>query len=222
MEIASGLHRIKGRLSNLYLVNTGEAGEKFYVVDSGLSADYPDIEEYLEEEEIDEVDIEFIVLTHADMDHAGGAAKLKEISGGKVALHPAEKSQLETDDNPGRVKFAADRAGLQVQNSVEVDRTIEEGDWIGPFRVFETPGHTEGSISLFYEEKGWLFTGDAVRTDRGGRIMLFSGGNMKDPDRAERSLEKLSELEFNSLFPGHGEPIMESASGELEKSLKLM
>ena len=71
------------------------------------------------------------------------------------------------------------------------------------FQVIHTPGHSPGSVCLYWPDKKVLFTGDVVFDQGVGRTDLpgGSGENLKE------SIRTLSRLEVDYLLPGHGEPI---------------
>ncbi len=84
----------------------------------------------------------------------------------------------------------------------------------GGFRVLHTPGHSAGSICLYNEEKGILFSGDLVRNEKG---ILEGPPEEFTPDTrsACRSLERVAALDFDVLLPGHGDVILEGAGDRL-------
>ena len=69
--------------------------------------------------------------------------------------------------------------------------------------VICTPGHAEGSVSLYAEIEGWVFTGDALFNRSIGRTDL-QGGNYETLRTSIR--ERLFRLpDDTTVFPGHGE-----------------
>jgi len=71
------------------------------------------------------------------------------------------------------------------------------------FHVYQTPGHTPGSLSIHWPERRALFTGDLVFYEGIGRTD-FPAGN---PRLMRESLEKMSRLDTEFLLPGHGEVV---------------
>jgi glyoxylase-like metal-dependent hydrolase (beta-lactamase superfamily II) len=96
-----------------------------------------------------------------------------------------------------------------------VDQSLKEGeglDQLGGLEIIHTPGHTVGSICLYNNEKKILFSGDLIRNENGvmeGPPPQFT----PDPGTAACSLEKIADLDFDTLLPGHGDPIL-SGAGE--------
>ena len=81
------------------------------------------------------------------------------------------------------------------------ERDMKIGDLT--FQVIHTPGHTPGSVCLYWPEKKVLFTGDVVFHQGVGRTDL-PGGKGED---LKASIRKLSQLQVDHLLPGHGDVI---------------
>ncbi len=92
--------------------------------------------------------------------------------------------------------------------------TIQVGD--KTFRVIVTPGHSPGSVCLYWEEKKVLISGDTVFYMGVGRTDLF-GGNI---EALAKSIERLSTLDIEYLIPGHGE--MLKGKKAIHKNFKLI
>jgi hydroxyacylglutathione hydrolase len=97
---------------------------------------------------------------------------------------------------------------------VKPDFELKEGSTIGPLIIFDTPGHTDGSISI-YKPGDAIFVGDLLRTGSLGGLQLASPRMSRDMEEVKRSVEKISKLEFQMLLPGHGKPIEEGAADKL-------
>lgn len=128
--------------------------------------------------------IKFIINTHSHFDHVDGNSRLKEKSGARIVIHKDEAKYLK--------HFSPPPADIEV---AEGD-TIELGK--EGIRVIHTPGHSPGSICLFFENR--LITGDTLFVGGIGRTD-FPGG---DPKTMFESLNKIMLLDKNiEIYPGH-------------------
>jgi hydroxyacylglutathione hydrolase len=141
-----------------------------------------------------------IVITHAHIDHIGGAQKLKQATGAPVYMN---QNDFELQRMLG---VQATWLGMREPDTVEIDSPAKEGDRLvigaSKFHVLETPGHTQGSISLWIPSEGKLVAGDTLFRDSIGRTDL-PGGNGQQILRSIHG--KLMPLPPETVvIPGHG------------------
>ena len=191
-------------------------GDEVTLIDSGISAS-------LAEEIIDglrivkaSLKIKNLILTHAHLDHTGGAATIVEKFSPNVYAHFNEAEAIMKGDESRVLTFMFPYD----YTPVEVTHTVKEGDRIflnngDELLVIHTPGHTSGSICIFDEKNKALFTGDTIFAYGGiGRVDLPTG----DTEQLIKSLGKLSNLDVIAFFPGHAEPVMYNASQEIKET----
>ncbi len=142
-------------------------------------------------------DIRCIVTTHIHPDHFEAAQTFAR-PGVLMALHREEEKFME--------EVGADfyRAFGMEKPEMKVDFYLQEGELqVGSkaFQVLHTPGHSPGSISLYWPAKKALFTGDVIFPMGVGRTD-FPGG---DGALLRKSIERLSELDVEWILSGHGD-----------------
>lgn len=81
-----------------------------------------------------------------------------------------------------------------------------DGPWnVGTdFDLIHTPGHTEGSVCLYYKPLGVLFTGDHFAKSEESEFDIFAIYNRDSVSKQLDSVKKLLELDFKWILPGHG------------------
>ena len=142
-----------------------------------------------------------IIVTHAHIDHIGGAAQLKRITGAPVLFHKADLPIL------AMLEMQAGWLGIPTPEQVALDQSAEDGLSAGipglDAEVIHTPGHTPGSICLLFPKQELLLAGDTLFAGSVGRTDL-PGGDTKALLRSIHT--RLLALPENTLVvPGHGE-----------------
>lgn len=158
------------------------------------------------------ITVEKIILTHGHIDHAGGAADLRDALGvGIEGPHPEDTFLLETLGETGR------EYGMDDAKPVTPDRWLKEGDEVTVgdlrFAIYEAPGHTPGSVVLFNDENRFALVGDVLFQGSVGRTDFPRGDHATLICSIK---EKLYPLGDDVVFlPGHGSP---SSIGEERRS----
>ncbi len=216
--------KIKGANSYLYISDNSEIS----IIDTGMPGNASKILSQISELDISLEKINYIILTHSDIDHTGSVIDLKNATGALVAIHENEVPYLLGEKMKKQNGIIGGLIGIifglllkfmKTQNIVP-DITLKEGDFIGGLKVISCPGLTEGSISL-YNEETVLFSGDAIITGKHSNIKGFNNIATSDTLEAAKTINKIKHLNFEVLLPGHGSPVLKNASDKLREYNKV-
>jgi len=172
-----------------------ESTHEGMVIDPG-----DDIEDVLSLVQKHKLTVKQIVITHAHIDHVGGAMKLRAASGAPIFLNQNDYALLKMLD------MQAQWIGMARPGKVEIDQSLGQADTVKTGAlvadVLHTPGHTEGSICLYFPAEKKLIAGDTLFAGSIGRTDL-PGGSF---EKIIHSLnDKLLALPDETIVvPGHG------------------
>lgn len=218
MNVLPGLYLIEGKRSNVYLWE-GENG--FILIDAGSPGDDKRILNYLEKIGHQPSAVKAILITHADIDHAGSAAVLQAYSGATVYAG-AETSKLlaqgkSPEHMPRLVQFVLDHFMAYKPVASQFIQDVADGDTLDELRdlrILATPGHTMGHHSFCSDVHGILFAGDALNT-RGNKLQNTPKRISADYGLACQSAMKLLRLHPAVFACGHGRPFQNHDANEI-------
>ena len=159
-----------------------------------------DVEEIIKMINILEGNLKYIYLTHCHGDHIGGVTELQQKMGGKVIIH--------RDDAEGLNNISINLTKIidMPEIILEADSRLDDGDLLHlgelEFKVIHTPGHTQGSSSLYCEKEKLLISGDTLFRGTWGRTDLPTSDFFKIIDSITNKLMKLPDETI--VYPGHG------------------
>lgn len=187
----------EGFLGNAYIVGD-------VLVDAGILP--LAIEQYRDQ-------IREIVLTHCHFDHIAYVHEIACICDAAVSIHRLDAPGLSSDTISLSLNFGSHAPRHPP------DRLLEDGDTVGGLTVLHTPGHTPGSICLLSDDERILLSGDTVFCDGGFGRFDFPGGSRVD---MAHSLERLSGLPVEGLYPGHGTPVYQGGRHHIQAAKELL
>jgi len=183
--------------ANTYFIK----GSKKILIDPGHYHLLGNVKDHLSQLSVTLQDIDLIILTHAHPDHVE-AVRAFSPSHTIIALHEAELDFVK--------KLAPHYGAAMGITDFEPQILLREGDLKAGglnFKVIHAPGHSPGSICIYWPQEKALITGDVIFYQGIGRTDLPGG----DGQALKESIRRLSELDVEHLLPGHGEAVSGAA-----------
>jgi glyoxylase-like metal-dependent hydrolase (beta-lactamase superfamily II) len=141
-----------------------------------------------------------ILVTHAHIDHVGGALRLKRLTGAPILLNVNDLPLLKMMD------MQAGWVGMETPETAPPDASLTDGLVVGlaryPAQVLHTPGHTQGSVCLHFAPLKLLVAGDTLFEGSIGRTDLPGGNFDQIIDSIQTRLLPLPDE--TRVLPGHG------------------
>lgn len=195
---------------NCYLVETASG---YFLIDSGRAKNRHIIEQELIKVGCKPGNLRLILLTHGDFDHCGNAAYLRQKYETKIAMHRDDLGMV----RDGNMYWNRNKPNVVVRSLMRLMISLGEEDRFDPdyfledneeltelgfgARSLQIPGHSKGSVG-FWAEEGDLFCGDLL-ANRGDPDLWSI---IDDMPAALESVDKLLELDIQTVYPGHGDP----------------
>ncbi len=197
-------------------------GSRAAIIDTAHNASVPRVMQALAANGISAEQVDWVILTHVHLDHAGGAGQLmSQLPNARLTVHPRGARHMidPTALFAGTVAVYGDTAARQLYGEiipVPAERIIEtpEGariDLAGrTLRFLETPGHARHHVCIHDERSASVFTGDTFGVsyrehDHQGQALIFptTSPTQFDPEQMHRSIDRILALSPNSVFLTH-------------------
>jgi hydroxyacylglutathione hydrolase len=181
---------------NTYVIDE----EMTVLIDPGHSHHLQKVFHQMEEDGISPEGIDVVLVTHSHPDHLEGIELFLD-KPVKIGMNREEERYLMES---GKFLFEMMRQPLP---KIRIDFYLKEGELcLGKktFNIYETPGHSPGSLSIHWSEKKVLFTGDLIFYGGVGRTDFLEGNSQL----LMESIERMSRLDVEILLPGHGDIVM--------------
>ena len=195
---------------NVYVVDDG--GD-CTLVDAGWPGDEETVRKGLDETGYGPGDVDRVLLTHYDADHVGTLARLTPDLDAPVFVHESDAPYVAGERLP---PWTA-RNGIEALHRLYYRRLelpdlpirlIGDGDDVGGFRAYHTPGHTPGHLAFVHDDLDAAFLGD-LAYEFGGRLRSSGRLTSYDHARVDESIRTLLDRssQFEHACPGHGRPL---------------
>ena len=226
VPLAPGVWRVptmRWDLINSFLLRDEDG--QITIVDAGLRSAPDRLLQALDEIGSGPSDVTRILLTHAHVDHVGGAAQMARHTGRGASVHAEDAPYVASGKGPptdrstilGRLL----RSGAAAQ-AVPVVEELSDGQVLplaGGLRVLHTPGHTPGHISLLLPDPRILITGDAIWNMR-SRMTWPVAPFCSDWALTRRTAAVLADQDYDIVAFTHGPEIRQGARDAVRGFLK--
>lgn len=218
IKITENIHVVPNVQANSYLILESDG---LTIIDTGMPFSEKQTLKYISSLGHSADEIKRILITHADLDHYGCLAALKEASGARTYASQPETDAMARGGSSRPVNRSVGRfqafmirlMGKYLKPTpIQVDEILKEGDVLpvlGGLQVVETPGHSPGHLSFYAPSIRVLFCGDSMKSNDQGLRTSRSRNNW-DQTLANASVRKQSALGAQIVCPGHG-PVVKNA-----------
>jgi glyoxylase-like metal-dependent hydrolase (beta-lactamase superfamily II) len=209
------IHTIKLKISNCFLIE----GTKKILVDTGSPGEGKKIMQELKKLGVDLADIALILHTHGHSDHCGSTAELISYHKIPTAIHSGDQKMIETGKN-GLIKtrglfakiikpfvdvpYTPFKADILLDNYTDLSEFGINGN------IHSTKGHTNGSISIEFDNKEAIIGDMLMGGYLGGAIFPHLPDYhyfIDDIEEVHRSIQKKLEFDSDKFYVGHGGPL---------------
>ena len=202
----------RGYDSNIFLID----GKNPTIIDTGTGLNnhfvHKKICSYINPEEITQ-----IILTHEHYDHVGGSKAIYQLTNNKAQIlaHKYAQKKIESKESLFANLIGGSMPEISIHQSLKGGEYLMIGDH--KYETIHTPGHTPGCICLYCSKTKTLFSGDTVFSFGSfGRTDLPGGSIFQ----LRESLENLSQLNINQMYPGHESIVENDAKNHILLSYK--
>ncbi len=208
------LHQLDGYIQSIYLA---EHHHGLLLLDGCSRADVDKVCKFITEELNRSLnDLKLVVVTHMHPDHAGGAVKLRELSGCQIAIANVPGDWYQGVDGVLMhwsdlllAKWVAKRKGQPAKNiwynrTLKADVMLSDEEPLPGFTEWKalfTQGHTDRDLSLYHAPTHRVYVADLMVTVKGRYIPPFP---IFYPNRYKASVDKIVQLKPRSVWLAHG------------------
>lgn len=224
IEPWQGIHtidtaQVRPRFAAAYLV---EGDGRAALVDCGTNHSVPHILAALERAGVSAGQVDWLILTHVHLDHAGGAgALLPHLPNARVVVHPRGARHMIDPSKlmAGATAVYGEEAMQRLYGTLQpvpAERVLEAGDGFvvrlagRPLTCLDAPGHARHHIVIHDAQAGVFFTGDTfgiaypeVTTARGAFVFPTTTPVQFEPKAMHASIDRMLQFHPNAMFPTH-------------------
>lgn len=141
-------------------------GGKITLIDTGVTGSETIIFDYIKQNGRALKEISMVILSHSHPDHIGSVKAIKEATKCSIAAHSGEKDWIEDTEKQFKERPVPGFHTL-VGGPVDIDRLLIDDEIVSlgekiTCKVMHTPGHSRGSLTLFFDNEKAMITGDSL------------------------------------------------------------
>jgi glyoxylase-like metal-dependent hydrolase (beta-lactamase superfamily II) len=206
-------------------------GPRPLIVDAGIPGSAPQIIDALAREGFAPDSVALLVVTHAHVDHAGDAWKIKQATGAPLTVHRLDAAAIAAGVGaPVRGRTAQAQRMLEglgtassppfhgVQAEVIVDKEYSLDSLGIAGTLIHTPGHTDGGLTLVLDS-GEVIVGDLIGDDASNPSMAALAPFCTDESAMIASVKRVLSLDPVRVYCGHGGPFEAEGLRSLRESI---
>ncbi len=202
-KIDNNIYLLKGTISsNIYYLDF----DKKAIIDTGHPAECEKNYEIFKQNGFLLNKIDYIINTHSHGDHVGGNVFLKKLNPNVKIVGSGKTNEFQNL----RKKISVLKGSEDDFDEYVIDIEVKDNDEIDlgdkKLVVYETPGHTDDSISFYLKEKKYLFSGDVIYYKIITQLNYYKDLFIS-LDELIKTYKKLELIDIESFFPGHGPAI---------------
>ena len=210
---------VKPQLASIHLIRSQQ---RIAIVDTGTNSSIPQVSAILTQLGLNFLHVDYIILTHIHLDHAGGASELMRLcQNAQLVVHPkgvrhmvdpskliagatAVYGEKHFQDQYGEIKPVALERIIQAENELKLNLANRELTFIN------TPGHANHHNCIIDHQSNSIFTGDtfgvsynALRNDHHAFVMPTTTPVQFDPVALHESINKIMNYQPETVYLTH-------------------
>lgn len=190
---------------------------KSIIIDCGIPGSETYILKSMDENGVKYSDLQLIIITHGHDDHMGSICNLRKATGAKTVIHKLDSDVIRTGKSPelhptnllGKFFNLFVKGGIAgftpYEPEIIVDGELSLSEYGFDGRIIETPGHTNGSVSVIMDD-GNIFIGDLIMGSMMGKGKPNFPMYADDVQKVKESIKKVIALSPKTVYCGHGGP----------------
>ncbi len=193
MKLSDHIYYIDKTVSHVYVV----ISENIVQIDAGIKNDFNKIKDFYKTMNLSP---EYVLITSGTYDHTGALKDIYDEYSPEIYVNKKDMDLVTKSENKKGFLSYIESKGTSIDTVKDV--ISYEKFHLNDFSIIETPGYTDGSVSILYKPEKALFVGDSATY--GFRNLKVDKMFVKNEQEADLSLKKIKMLDVNFIYSAHG------------------